>query len=211
MKSRAFTLIELLVVIAIIGILSTVVLASLDSARSKANVTSIKANLRDMIPQAELSYYDAAPNSYANACTVIANMLNAITSEGGTASCYSYDNTRWGVSVKLNSDNTQNWAVDSRGVGTWDTADASGGAIMYWSTANTTCAAENGRLPSVEELEALYLTYGTLAPSFASTWYWTTSAVPADNTLAYRIHMQNGAIASSAKVGSATYNVRCIR
>ena len=60
---KGFTLIELLVVIAIIGILSSVVLASLNTARDKGSNAAVKANLSNARAQAEL-YYDDHSNSY---------------------------------------------------------------------------------------------------------------------------------------------------
>src|SRR5690554_5402401 len=47
-KRKAFTLIELLVVIAIIGILATVVIASVNSARDKAKSAAIKSEARQL-------------------------------------------------------------------------------------------------------------------------------------------------------------------
>ncbi len=59
---KGFTLIELLVVIAIIGILSSVVLASLTTARSKGTDAAVQSTLSNMRAQAELYY--STNNSY---------------------------------------------------------------------------------------------------------------------------------------------------
>jgi len=57
-KNKGFTLIELLVVIAIVGILSSVVFASLNNARAKARDAKRLSDMRQMQIALEL-YYDS--------------------------------------------------------------------------------------------------------------------------------------------------------
>jgi len=72
---KGFTLIELLVVVAIIGILASVVLASLNSARTKGSDAAIKAAVSGARAQAEL-FYDT-PQSYAGVCAIAVGTINA--------------------------------------------------------------------------------------------------------------------------------------
>jgi len=68
-RQKGFTLIELLVVIAIVGILSSVVLASIKSARSKNADTAAKASFQGVSPQAEL-YYADNNYSFSGVCNI---------------------------------------------------------------------------------------------------------------------------------------------
>lgn len=63
-RQRGFTLIELLVITAIIGVLASVVLASLNSARAKARDTKRIADLNAMRTALEL--YHTSNGSYPN-------------------------------------------------------------------------------------------------------------------------------------------------
>jgi type IV pilus assembly protein PilE len=155
--TRGFTLIELLVVIAIIGILSSVVLVSLNSARSKGGDAATEEQLTQMRSQAELVYSNmnsygpqftaaACPTAAANnifATTSPVNMNNIVigvtnqaggvsntwcSASGGSATAAS----AWAAAAILKSANTSAWCVDSTGnakLETGLTANTPSGAI----------------------------------------------------------------------------------
>lgn len=76
---KGFTLIELLVVIAIIGILSSVVLASLTTARSKGSDAAIQSTVSNMRAQAELYYSN---NNTYGATYTVGNCPTAVSATG---------------------------------------------------------------------------------------------------------------------------------
>ncbi len=98
---KGFTLIELLVVIAIIGILSSVVLASLNSARAKGGDAAIKANLNGIRAQAEL-YYD---NVGSYAATAFATTTGASCTTTGTG-LFSDPNVRAALTAAASNGST---------------------------------------------------------------------------------------------------------
>jgi len=115
MNRKGFTLIELLVVIAIIGILSSVVLASLNTARDKGEDAAIKANLNNVRTQAELYYDGAGDGDYVDVCTADTTFVNAINSAAGQ--CFDESTTGissgWAANAELNTG--EYYCVDNSG------------------------------------------------------------------------------------------------
>ncbi len=123
-SQKGFTLIELLVVIAIIGILSSVVLASMNTARKKARDARRQADLRSLQLALE-SYYDTN-STYPTAATegdvsatltglVSGGMITALPSDPSSSQTYRYrtDSTGSEYCLGANMENTPPTPADT--------------------------------------------------------------------------------------------------
>jgi len=125
-KSKGFTLIELLVVIAIIGILATIVLVSLNSARQKARDVRRIGDLRQVALALEMYYDDHAAYPAVTGCTSgnWTTMATAIEGDGymtqvpddptnSGSYIYMYGGTTTDYALKGTLENTSNTALNT--------------------------------------------------------------------------------------------------
>ena len=103
-STRGFTLIELLVVIAIIGILASVVLASLNTAREKGTDAAVQSSVNNVRAQAEIfgSQVDGSV-SYDGLCTDtnVDQITDDITAKVSAPYCAENDDDEWVYAAPL--------------------------------------------------------------------------------------------------------------
>ena len=118
--NKGFTLLELLVVIAVIGILTSVVLASMSQSREKGADGGIKEEMANVRTQAEV-YYHTHSNVYTGMCTSMGQngvkpLLDKVSEYAGTAATCFESATKWAAAVQLKSQATTTYfCVDSDG------------------------------------------------------------------------------------------------
>ncbi len=175
-KKKGFTLIELLVVVAIISLLSSIVMASLNSARVKARDATRMSDMREIQKAIELYYSNAGhyPNGPFN--------------NGSYASCWGLSGTNGATPDKWIPDGSDfNWINGhisrlpqdpiNNCIWPWGNAGAApgtAGTYEYWSDGNKYLIA--ARLENTSSPHRAEVT-GIIDPRFNQPYstYWTNA------------------------------------
>lgn len=113
-SQKGFTLIELLVVVAIIGILAAVVIASLGSARKKANDAAVKSEMSSLRAEGEIILLESAAGNYSGVCGApLVTSIQKRTNNGATCNDDGRTGGFWIIYAKLSNDNF--FCADSTG------------------------------------------------------------------------------------------------
>lgn len=117
--ARGFTLIELLVVIAIIGLLSSVVLASLNSARAKGRDARRLSDLKQMASQMAVDDNGMAATTFVG-CTATGSRVSSCTTpnltkfldpSNSTVACTKTASAACDYRMETASGDTQNYQI----------------------------------------------------------------------------------------------------
>ena len=149
--TRGFTLIELLVVIAIIGILSGIVLASLNTARQKGANARIKADLGGIRSQAEIQY--DTMGCYSNTGTACSATTPAVVAVGAcpvvaAANIFGQANIAAQIAEATRVSGSFNTCSATVGGGAWATAVIQKGAVAAAADSGW-CVDSSGKSKSI--------------------------------------------------------------
>lgn len=224
-QRRGFTLIELLVVIAIIGILSSVVLASVSSARKSAKEANILQNLSSAQTQAEL-YYNAN-GSYTGLCSNedIQDIVVGLSGTAEGSSCFvaasgdQYISSTeadvlspidFGIAATYDDDY---YAVSPQGAVAFDEeyyineTYSEDPRATDWDSAKSICGDAGKRLPTTSELRAIYEIdadsdgdgWNDLNSAGFEKFNWSAIELPSQTTHAYRVYLPGGGVKAEDK------------
>lgn len=111
-KRNGFTLIELLVVIAIIGLLASIVMVGLNSARLRSKDGKVQQEVVQLRSQFNLDYNSTA-QTYAFSCPALKTVCESGTNSSGALTT---TGASWGTSAAYANLATEIWKANSNGL-----------------------------------------------------------------------------------------------
>lgn len=139
-RNSGFTLIELLVVISIVGLLASIILINLNSARDRANRAKARDEIIQIVRAADLARTlteKPLKNVTGSGCSYCAgeaatiSSLQKISAASGVPSVESIRNDPWGGKYQLDENETEGGTADCRRDVMWPSGKSSDNSVRY--------------------------------------------------------------------------------